>query len=196
MYGAGSRALQGELDTRRLADKLVDLTVHQELTDDDVALIEAQSTVWISTVDADGWPDVSYKGGDVGFVVVASRSELRIPMFDGNGMHRTTGNIVDTGRVALLFIDTGRPWRMRLHGQAKVSTDPADTERHPGAQAVVIVTLERVFPNCGRYIHQQDQISRYVPDENGDAPVPEWKFYDQLYDALPERDQRRVDDLR
>jgi hypothetical protein len=58
------------------------------------------------------------------------------------------------------------------------------------------VTLERVFPNCGRYIHQQDQISRYVPDENGDAPVPEWKFYDQLYDALPERDQRRVDDLR
>jgi predicted pyridoxine 5'-phosphate oxidase superfamily flavin-nucleotide-binding protein len=195
MYGDGARALQDELDTRRLADALAARTIHHELTDDDVALIQAQSTVWISTVDADGWPDVSYKGGDVGFVVVASRTELRIPMFDGNGMNRTMGNVVDTGRVALLFIDTGRPWRMRLHGSARVSTDAADIVDHPGAQAVMIVALERIFPNCGRYIHTGEQISEYVPDETGEAPVPHWKFYDELYDALPERDQRRIDAL-
>jgi len=193
LYGEGARSLQDRLDTRRLADTLAAFTVHAELTDDDVALIEAQSTVWLSTVDADGWPDVSYKGGDVGFVQVVSPTELRIPMFDGNGMNRSTGNIVDTGRVALLFIDTARPWRMRLHGTATVSTDPAEVDGVPGAQAMVSVTLTRIFPNCGRYIHQDGEISEFVPDEQGDAPIPDWKRTDGLYDSLPERDQRRLD---
>ncbi len=193
LYGEGARSLQDRLDTRRLADALANHTMHVELTDDDVALIEAQSTVWLSTVDADGWPDVSYKGGDVGFVAIASPTELRIPMYDGNGMQRTMGNIVDTGRVALLFIDTSRPWRMRLHGTATVSTDAADLEGHPGAHAMVIVSLTRIFPNCGRYIHQGEQISEFVPDEQGDAPIPDWKRLDGIYEVLPERDQRRID---
>jgi predicted pyridoxine 5'-phosphate oxidase superfamily flavin-nucleotide-binding protein len=62
MYGPGARALQDELDTRRLVDVLAGHTIHAELTDDDIDLIGAQSTVWIATVDADGWPGVSYKG--------------------------------------------------------------------------------------------------------------------------------------
>jgi len=196
MYGQGARSLQDELDTRRLADALEKRTVHHELTEDDVALISAQSTVWLATVDSDGWPDVSYKGGDVGFVEIASPTELRIPMFDGNGMHITMGNIIDTGRVAVLFIDTARPWRMRLHGSATVSTQAEDLTKHPGAIAVASIQLERIFPNCGRYIHQGDEISEFVPDEAGESPIPHWKFYDELYDALPERDQRQVDSAR
>ena len=86
LFGAGARALQDELGTRRLADTIAAHTVHDLLSDDDVELIGAQSTVWLSTVDVDGWPDVSYKGGAVGFVEVVSPSELRIPMYDGNGM--------------------------------------------------------------------------------------------------------------
>lgn len=192
LYGAGARALQDELGTRRLADVLAAHTMHDVLTDDDVALICEQSTVWLSTVDADGWPDVSYKGGATGFVEVVSPAELRIPMYDGNGMQRSLGNIADTGRVALLFIDTTRPWRIRLHGTAVVSTSAADTARHPGADAVVIVTPTRIFPNCGRYIHQDGELSEFVPDEHGAAPLPDWKRHELLRPALPERDQQRL----
>jgi hypothetical protein len=192
LFGVGARALQDELDTRRLADAIAAHTMHTTLTDGDVELIRAQSTVWLATVDADGWPDVSYKGGDVGFVEVASPSELRIPMYDGNGMMRTMGNIVDTGRVALLFVDTGRPWRMRIHATATVSTDPADTSRRPGAEAIVIVTPTRIFPNCGRYIHRSEVISEFVPDERGEAPLPAWKRYDAFRPVLPVRDQQRL----
>jgi predicted pyridoxine 5'-phosphate oxidase superfamily flavin-nucleotide-binding protein len=191
MYGSGARELQDELDTRRLADLLAHVTVHTELTDDDRALIGAQSTVWVSTVDADGWPDVSYKGGDVGFVEVTGPTELRIPSFDGNGMMRTMGNVIDTGRVALLFIDTARPWRMRLHGTARVSTDAADLAETPGAQAMIIVTVGRVFPNCGRYIHGE-AISEYVPRAGHQPPVPAWKRIEGLRDALPEDDPARL----
>ena len=193
LFGSGARALQDELETRRLADAIAAHTMHDALSDDDIALIGAQSTVWLSTVDADGWPDVSYKGGDVGFVEVVSPSELRIPMYDGNGMMRSTGNICDTGRVALLFIDTSRPWRMRIHGTATVSTATADTGRHPGADAVVVVTPTRIFPNCGRYIHQEGAISPFVPDDGGDAPLPDWKRHEFLRPVLRPRDQERLD---
>ena len=60
LCGKGARALQDEFDSRRLADRLADITLHTELTDEDKALISAQNTVWVGTVDADGWPDVSY----------------------------------------------------------------------------------------------------------------------------------------
>lgn len=192
MYGPGARALQDALDTRRIADALANYTLHGELTDDDIALIGAQSTMWISTVDADGWPDVSYKGGDVGFVEVIGRSELRIPSYDGNGMMRTMGNIADTGRVAVLFVDTARPWRLRLHGTATVSTAPADTGRHHGADAVIIVSVQRVFPNCARYIHRTGEISEFVPRPGVETPLPEWKRYEVFHDALPRQDQDRL----
>jgi predicted pyridoxine 5'-phosphate oxidase superfamily flavin-nucleotide-binding protein len=189
MYGEGARGLQDAFDSRRLADTLAGYTVHDELSDDDVALIERQSTVWISTVDADGWPDVSYKGGDVGFVQVASRTELRIPTYDGNGMWRTLGNINDDGRVALLFIDTERPWRMRVHGRARVSIEAADLDAHVGAQAVVIVSIGRIFPNCGRYIHRDGQISKFAPRADHEPPLPDWKRRPELRPILPQRDQ-------
>jgi uncharacterized protein len=189
LYGAGARALQERFDSRRLADTLAKRTVHGALDDADIALIRVQSTLWISTVDADGWPDVSYKGGDVGFVEVVSPYELRIPSYDGNGMWRTLGNIIDDGRVALLFLDQQRPWRMRVHGRATVSVEPTDLEPHRGAQAVIIVRVGRVFPNCGRYIHPQGGISKFVPRQGAEPPIPDWKRMEALRSALPSRDQ-------
>jgi predicted pyridoxine 5'-phosphate oxidase superfamily flavin-nucleotide-binding protein len=193
LYGDGARSLQDAFDSRRLADALSSFTVHEELTDDDVMLIERQSTVWIGTVDDDGWPDVSYKGGTVGFVTVASPRELRIPFYDGNGMWRTLGNVTDNGRVALLFIDTDRPWRMRLHGRGRVSVEAADLERHVGAQAVLVVAVGRIFPNCGRYIHRDGSISKFVPQPDHEVPIPDWKRFEPLRPLLPARDQQLLD---
>jgi predicted pyridoxine 5'-phosphate oxidase superfamily flavin-nucleotide-binding protein len=192
LYGDGARRLQDALDTRRLADAIANRTLHRELLPGDVDLIRAQSTVWIATVDAHGWPDVSYKGGEPGFVEVTSPSEIRIPSYDGNGMMRTLGNVVDTARAALLFVDTARPWRLRVHGSARVSTDPHDVARHHGAEAVLIVTVGRVFPNCGRYVHGSE-ISEYVPRPGHEPPLPSWKRYEEFRDALRPADRARLD---
>lgn len=193
LYGPGARTLQDAFDSRRLADTLAGVTVHDTLDAHDIELIRAQSTVWISTVDADGWPDVSYKGGDVGFVDVVSAGELRIPSYDGNGMWRTLGNVIDDGRVALLFLDAQRPWRMRVHGHATVSIEPAALEPYAGAQAVLVVSVARVFPNCGRYIHSADGISKFVPRAGSSPPIPDWKRIDALRPMLPARDQEALE---
>ncbi len=188
MYGTGARSLQDEFDSRRLADRLVDVTLHNELDDGDIALIRDQATVWIATVDADGWPDVSYKGGERGFVEVVDRTELQIPIYNGNGMWRTLGNVRDNGRVALLFVDHDRPWRVRIHATGTVRTDATTIERHIGAEAVLAIRIGRVFPNCGRYIHQQGEISRFVPRPDEATPVPDWKELPFLNEVLPDTD--------
>ena len=186
MYGRGARGLQDDFDTRRLADRLLDVTLHDELSDDDCKLVEAQSSFLLATVDEVGWPDVSYKGGDPGFVSVVDRTTLRFPCYDGNGMFRSLGNIADNGRIAMLFVDTARPWRLRLHGTATVITDAATIERFHAALAVVEVQVGRVFPNCGRYIHKVDgKISEFVPRPGYEPPVPGWKKLDMIRDYLP-----------
>ena len=67
-----------------------------------------------------------------------------------------------------------------------------DTERHHGAQAVIIVTVGRAFPNCGRYIHQAGAISPFVPVAGGEPPIPDWKRMEALRPALPQVDQDRL----
>ena len=194
MYGAGAREFQDHFDSRRLADRLVDVTLHHELDDGDVELVGDQAAVWVATVDADGWPDVSYKGGNPGFVEVRSPTELELPIFNGNGMWRTLGNVRDNGRVALLFVDQARPWRMRVHGTGTVLTDQASTARFTEAEAVLAIRVARVFPNCGRYIHRNEEISTYVPQAGRETPIPDWKRLPILREVLPAQDPARTDE--
>ena len=193
LYGEGARALQDEFDSRRLADRLVDITLHTALDEGDIALIRTQDAVWVGTVDADGWPDVSYKGGAAGFVEVVDPTELRLPIYNGNGMWRTLGNIADTGRVALLFVDVERPWRVRIHGTGTILTDAEAVAAHTGAEAVLSIAVARVFPNCGRYIHQGGVPSIDVPEEGRPAPIPEWKRLGFLQEVLPADDPARAE---
>jgi predicted pyridoxine 5'-phosphate oxidase superfamily flavin-nucleotide-binding protein len=188
MYGAGARALQDEFDSRRLADRLLGLTVHDELDDGDIELIRDQASVLVATVDADGWPDVSYKGGLPGFIDLVDRSTLRLPFYNGNGMWRTLGNVLDNGRVALLFVDQQRPWRMRVHGTGTVHTSPEAVAPYPEAEAVLEIRVARVFPNCGRYVHAPDALSPYVPRPDRPTPIPDWKRLPALRDVLPASD--------
>ncbi len=80
-----------------------------------------------------------------------------------------------------------------LQGTARVSIDAGDVAAFHGAFAVIIVTVGRVFPNCGRYIHRPDGVSEHVPREGHEPPTPEWKTYDVIADALPADDPARRD---
>ena len=185
MYGEGARALQDAFDSRRLADRLEEVTVHDHLTPQDVALVERVPQFLLATVDEGGWPDVSYKGGRPGFVRVLDRTTLAFPSYDGNGMFRSLGALAREPRVGLLFLDLEAPDRMRVQGTATVSDDPALVASWEGAQLVVTVAVERVWPNCPRYLHKGGEISPYAPAAGHVPPVPEWKEMDLFADVLP-----------
>jgi predicted pyridoxine 5'-phosphate oxidase superfamily flavin-nucleotide-binding protein len=190
MYYEGSRQLQDQFDSRRIADRLEQVTLHQAITDGDREFIERCSMFFLATVDAQGRPDCSYKGGLPGFVRVVDHYTLAFPDYDGNGMFRSLGNIMMHAPVALLFIDFERPNRLRVHGLAKVHSGDPLLGQFPGAQLVVRVSVEQIFPNCPRYVHRMQVISHshYVPRGEEAPPEPEWKEMAEFRDALPRRE--------
>lgn len=185
-YRPGHRQLQDRFDSRRLADRLAEITLATTFSEGDRRLIASAPYLWLATADADGWPDVSYKGGHAGFAHVLDDSVLAFPSYDGNGMYRSLGNIVDNPRVGILFCNFDQPWRIRIKGLARLVDDPELLARWPGAELAVEVTAETVFPNCGRYIHRSgDEPSMYVPAEGYVPPEPEWKSLEAFADHLP-----------
>jgi predicted pyridoxine 5'-phosphate oxidase superfamily flavin-nucleotide-binding protein len=195
-YHAGMRTLQDRFDTRRLADRLDEKLSRTTFTPEDRQFIGSRSLFFLATADANGQPDCSYKGGDPGFVRVTADDELVFPSYDGNGMFRSLGNVLVNDAVSLLFIDFERPNRLRVIGRASVVEDDPLRDSMPGAQLIVRVKAERIFPNCPRYIHRlaMTEPSPYVPREGQVPPIPKWKRFEMFCDVLPRDDPARAPD--
>ena len=189
-YSAAARALQDRFDTRRLADRLAEVKLHDRFTPNDQAFIAAMDMFFLATVDASGQPTCSYKGGEPGFVTVVDEQTLAFPNYDGNGMYLSMGNVEATHRVGLLFIDFERQRRMRVEGTAQIVPDDPLLAHYREAQFVVRVHAERIYPNCPRYIHKYQLVERssFVPREGAATPVPDWKRSDWARDVLPAND--------
>lgn len=187
IYHEGSRQMQDHFGSRRLADRLGEVTVHATFDEEDRAFIGKAALFFLATADAAGRPDCSYKGGMPGFVRILDATSLAFPDYDGNGMFRSLGNLLVNPSVGLLFIDFQAGDRMRVNGTAEVRTDDPLLQEFPGAQAIVRVRAERIFPNCPRYIHRMElkEYSVHSPRENHTPPVPAWKTNAAFKDVLP-----------
>lgn len=196
-YDPSHRALQDRFDSRRLADSIARATLRTELKEMDRRFISTADMFFLSTVDADGWPTVSYKGGDPGFVRVLDGRTLAFPSYDGNGMFLSTGNAAADPRVGMLFIDFENPRRFRVHGRASVSDDDPLLAEYAGAKLIVRVAIVNAFTNCARYIHPHRKLGRsdYVPRPGEATPVAEWKQVGKFRETLPERDRAAAEAL-
>jgi predicted pyridoxine 5'-phosphate oxidase superfamily flavin-nucleotide-binding protein len=190
MYHDGSRELQDRFATRKLADRLVDVVAHAAFTAKDRQFIESRPLFFLATADAEGRPDCSYKGGRPGFVRVVDAHTLAFPSYDGNGMFKSLGNVLVNPHVGLLFIDFESPRRLRVNGRASVHEDDPLLAETTGAQLIVRVHAEAIFPNCPRYIHTMKIVeeSVYAPREGHTPPVPAWKQRPDFRDVLPPGD--------
>jgi predicted pyridoxine 5'-phosphate oxidase superfamily flavin-nucleotide-binding protein len=190
MYHDGSRRLQDQFGTRKLADRLVEVVVRETFTDADRAFIASRPLFFLATADAEGRPDCSYKGGRPGFVRVIDPRTLVFPSYDGNGMFKSLGHLLVNPSVGLLFIDFERPRRLRVNGRATVQDDDPLLAEFVGAQLIVRVHAEAIFPNCPRYIHTMRVVehSAYAPAEGHTPPVPEWKQRPEFREVLPPGD--------
>ncbi|MBC7983977.1 MAG: pyridoxamine 5'-phosphate oxidase family protein [Candidatus Obscuribacterales bacterium] len=194
MYHEHSRALQDQFDTRRLADRLDSTLAHSQFKDEDRAFIEARSFFFLATTDADGFPECSYKGGAPGFVRVIDEQTLAFPSYDGNGMFKSLGNIRASNKVGLLFLDFEQPKRLRVNGLAVVSDKDPLLQEYVGAQLMVHVQTQQIFPDCPRYIHRMQivKLSMFIPQVGVEAPIPKWKTFPQFNEVLPVTDPARV----
>jgi hypothetical protein len=190
MYHSGNRALQERFGSTPLADRLLQVTHRTQFTDADKAYIEGSPFFFLATADGEGRPDCSFKGGAPGFVRVAAPDLVVFPDYDGNGMFKSLGNINVNPNVGLLFIAlSDTPKRLRVNGRAELVFDDPMQKDFIGAQALIKVTAEHIFPNCPRYIPdlKSGTESVYIP-RPGEPPVePAWKGFDAFKDVVPPR---------
>lgn len=189
-YHEGQRALQDRFGSRALADRLYEVTRRAAFTEADRDFIETCPFFFLATADSEGRPDCSFKGGAPGFVRVIADDLLIFPDYDGNGMFRSLGNLSVNPAVGLLFIAMdGSPKRLRVNGRAQIAFEDPTMADWAGAQALVRVRAEHIFPNCPRYIPdlKSGTESVYIP-RPGETPVePAWKGFDAFKDVVPPR---------
>ena len=188
-YHRGQRSFQDRFDTRRLADRLAESTA-DVISDRFRAFIERRDMFFLATASEDGWPEASYKGGAPGFVRVLDPETLAFPVYNGNGMFLSTGNLMVNPRVGMLFIDWNTGTRLRLNGEARIAPDDPLIATYPGAQFVVRVRARAVFANCRRYVHRMQLVeqSPFVPSGGAEPPVPDWKLDPWFEGTLPAND--------
>ena len=83
---------------------------------------------------------------------------------------------------------------MRVSGTASISDNDPLLSEFPGAQMIVRVRANRIFPNCPRYIHRMQILehSVYAPRPEHKPPEPDWKRMEIFRDALPHQASRRA----
>lgn len=192
-YHEGARDFQDRFDTRRLADRLAEST-SDVINDRFKSFIENRDMFFIATANEEGWPEVSYKGGDPGFVKVLDEHTLAFPVYNGNGMFLTTGNLSVNPRVGLLFIDWETGTRLRMNGHASIDMDDPLIDEYARALFVVRVRAREVFPNCRRYVHRHRRVERspFVPTGDAAPPVPDWKL-DKWFEGTLSADDPALD---
>jgi PPOX class probable FMN-dependent enzyme len=110
--------------------------------------------VVISTIDNNGNMDASPRGGAIGFIKIANSLELLIPDSKGNNRLDSLSNIIETGRVGLLFFIPGIDETLRVNGSAIVSTsedilNKFNSDSKPPISCI-IVNIEEVFLHCAK----------------------------------------------
>lgn len=88
-----------------------------------MAFIGESPMVLLGTVGRDGRCDVSPRGDEPGVAKVLGPQTLLIADWSGNRRFDSLRNIIETGRVGLLFLIPGLGETLRVNGQACVTLD-------------------------------------------------------------------------
>ena len=118
------------------------------------AFIRQSPMIFVSTVGADGRLDVSPKGDRAGFVSVEDPNTLLIPERLGNRLAYGFLNILEHGKIGIIFVVPGVSETLRVNGSAELTRDPEILERLSarGKPALLAtrVRVEESFFHCGK----------------------------------------------
>jgi hypothetical protein len=108
----------------------------------------------LATADADGFPDVSPRGGRPGFVEVLDEHRLALPDRPGNNRIDSLRKVQVNPRVALMFVVPGIEETLRVYGTAtvrspdEVAADLTEFDRPP--KSVLVVDVQKAFFQCAK----------------------------------------------
>jgi uncharacterized protein len=144
--GAHLRELLGEpseLVEQKIADRLNGLTRQ---------FVERSPFVVVATGRPDGGLDVSPRGDPAGFVRILDDRTLLLPDRPGNKLADTLTNLLEDGRIALLFLIPGVNDTFRVNGRARIVDDAEllaeSTVEGKAPQLGILVQIEEAYTQC------------------------------------------------
>lgn len=155
--------VEAESELRELIGSPSDLVagkIADRLNDIFRRYIEESPFVCVATAGADGALDVSPRGDPAGFVRILDERTLLIPERPGNRIADTLRNVLDTGRIALLFLVPGVGETFRVNGSAVLTDDAgllggSEVEgKRPSLG--ILVSVEEAYTQCSKALIRSD----------------------------------------
>jgi PPOX class probable FMN-dependent enzyme len=132
------------------AAKKVNPALHPGMID----FIAMSPLALISSVGEDGFPTISPRGDDAGFIQVKDERTLYLPERKGNKLAFTLQNILKNDKIALIFIVPNTTETLRVSGTAEILNDPqlnsALASATQPALLVIKVTVHEAYFHCAK----------------------------------------------
>ena len=153
--------------------------------------------VAISTHSAEGKADVSPRGDAPGFVHVVDERTLLIPDRPGNRRTDSLRNILETGRIGLLFLVPGVGETLRANGRAAIVRDeawlaPLEAQGKVPLLAIA-VDVEECFLQCAKALLRSKLWEPHERPQLQSLPCAAEMFHDQV--QMPEFDAAKIQTL-
>ena len=140
--------------------ELVSGKVSDRLNDIFREYIERSPFVCVASVSRDGALDVSPRGDPAGVVRILDEHTLLIPERPGNRIADTLTNVLETGRIGLLFLVPGVGETFRVNGSARIVDDAellsASTVDGKAPRLGLLVTVEEAYTQCSKALIRSD----------------------------------------
>ena len=116
--------------------------------------IRASAFAIVATVSRDGTVEASPKGDEPGFVRIENETTLLMPERPGNNLAFGLTNMLETGRIGLIFLKPRTGETLRITGRAEIFDD-ADLRESLGtaerpALLAIRIHVERCYFHCAR----------------------------------------------
>ena len=154
------KAIQTRKGSRRAYAFQEEAGAWQTTIDDDLkAFIEAQTSIFLATANAEGQPYIQHRGGPPGFLRVVDNHTIGFVDYAGNRQFISSGNLADNPKSYLFLIDYAHRRRIKIWGTARIvegdstltaNLMPADYKAR--AEQVILFTVTAWDSNCPQHI--------------------------------------------
>ena len=162
-FSPSVKAIQARKGSRRAYARMEEKEGWQtSITPDLAAFIEAQTSVFLATVNKQGQPYIQHRGGPPGFLRVLDDITIGFVDLTGNRQYITIGNLAENPKAHLFLIDYRHQQRVKIWGEARViegDTDliarllPKGYKARP--EQVILLTVSAWDANCRQHIPQR-----------------------------------------
>jgi uncharacterized protein len=124
---------------------------------DEIAFLTERDSIYMASVNENGWPYVQHRGGPPGFIKVVSPTHIAWGERHGNKQYVSAGNIDHNNKVAIIAVDYPNRQRLKLYGHATFLPDPDEAvlvslDIATRVEGIVRIEVSAFDWNCPKFI--------------------------------------------